>query len=99
LYIFAQDCNVILWTVEGVRVGNFGRDTWVWDDRSTWAATCVQPIDEFARVPTGATLGESEGVWASDVLPDSDEEEEEARKAAGGESYEPGEEVWTVYRS
>lgn len=88
-----QDCNVILWTVEGVRVGNFGRDTWVWDDQSTWAATCVQPIDEFAYVPTGGALGESEGVWASDILPDSDDEEEEARKAAGGESYEPGEQV------
>ena len=87
----AQDCNVILWTVEGVRVGNFGRDTWVWDDMSTWAASAVQPIDEFGYVlgGGGGVGGESEGVWASDILPDSDEEEEEARRAAGGESYEP----------
>ena len=29
------DCNVILWSIRGVRVGNFGRDSWVASDPST----------------------------------------------------------------
>jgi hypothetical protein len=70
---------VVLWTVAGVRVGNFGRDTWTWDNPTTWAATAIEPIDQFAVQP-GSGVDDG-ALWASDILPDSDEEEEAARGA------------------
>ena len=38
-----SDCSVILWTAQGVRVGEFGVDSWNVYDISTWAASSMRP--------------------------------------------------------
>eukprot|EP00854_Cymbomonas_tetramitiformis_P007673 gene7673-9136_t len=92
----STDYNITLWTIDGIRIGDFGRDSWQIDDRVTWHSREPEPIcgaegsQDFVDEDE-SVAGSEEGAREDDAPGDRPEAlepmEEASQTAAGGWYY------------